>query len=162
MSPPDDQWRPPEPPGRSPRPAGGAPKSPIRPRWMPWVLVALVVAVFLFWRAAPGANPSRAKLDYSEFLTLVQEDHVASIKYDASSGKITGAFAGEFKQDGHKEFTAQGPISNDGTLPASDRALLVAHKVDLNYKPHSSEWFGAFLIYFLPIILIIGFFIWMS
>jgi cell division protease FtsH len=129
---------------------------------MPWVLVALVVAVFLFWRAAPGANPSRAKLDYSEFLTLVQEDHVASIKYDASSGKITGAFAGEFKQDGHKEFTAQGPISNDGTLPASDRALLVAHKVDLNYKPHSSEWFGAFLIYFLPIILIIGFFIWMS
>jgi cell division protease FtsH len=126
---------------------------------MPWVLVALVVAVFLFWKAAPGTTTDRAKLDYGEFLTLVDQNHVSSIKYDASSGKITGAFEGGFTQDGHKEFTVNGPT---GAIPDPDINRLTVHHVDRNYKPHGSDWFGAFLIYFLPIILIIGFFIWMS
>jgi cell division protease FtsH len=129
---------------------------------MPYVLVGLVVAVVLFWKVAPGSSPTRSNLSYSQFTTLVKEDHVAAIKYDQSSGKITGKYAENYvPQDGHKEFTTQGPISSTG-LPAADLALLSKHNVALDYKPKSSDWFGAFLIYFLPIILIIGFFIWMS
>ena len=49
MSPsPEDQWRPPEPPGRPPRPGGGpgGPARPptSRPRWLPWVLIGLILA----------------------------------------------------------------------------------------------------------------------
>jgi cell division protease FtsH len=128
---------------------------------MPYVLVGLVVAVVLFWKVAPGTSPARASLQYSQFTELVKEDHIQAIKYDQSSGKITGKFVTGFTQDGHTEFTAQGPISSTG-LPAADLALLSKHNVALDYKPKSSDWFGAFLIYFLPIILIIGFFIWMS
>ena len=96
MSPgPEDQWRPPEPPpGRSPRPGspGGPIRSGNRPKWMPWVVIGLIVAIFLVWKAAPTSSTPQAKLDYGTFLTLVGQDHVSSIKYDASSGKITGAF----------------------------------------------------------------------
>jgi cell division protease FtsH len=129
---------------------------------MPYVLVGLVVAVVLFWKVAPGASTARSNLSYSQFTTLVKEDHISAIKYDQSSGKITGKYAADFvSPDGHKEFSTQGPISATG-LPATDLALLAKHNVALDYKPKSSDWFGAFLIYFLPIILIIGFFIWMS
>jgi cell division protease FtsH len=129
---------------------------------MPYVLVGLVVAVVLFWKVAPGTSPARSNLTYSEFTTKVKAGEVAAIKYDQSNGKITGKFSADFNSpDGHKEFTTQGPISATG-LPATDLALLAKHNVALDYKPKSSDWFGAFLIYFLPIILIIGFFIWMS
>jgi cell division protease FtsH len=129
---------------------------------MPYVLVGLVVAVVLFWKVAPGASPARSNLQYSQFTTLVKEGHIQAIKYDQSNGKITGKYSTDFNSpDGHKEFTTQGPISATG-LPTTDLALLTKHNVALDYKPKSSDWFGAFLIYFLPIILIIGFFIWMS
>src|SRR3954468_4644735 len=85
MSPsPEDQWRPPEPPGRPPRQGGPntPPRTPGRPRWIPWVIVALVVAIFLVWQAAPGSTPERASVDYGAFLTLVNDGHVKSIKYD--------------------------------------------------------------------------------
>jgi cell division protease FtsH len=129
---------------------------------MPWVLIALLLAVVVFLKVSPGSSPARTSLQYSEFTTQVKEDHIASIKYDQSNGKITGQFASNYRPpDGHSEFTTQGPISATG-LPASDLALLTQHNVALNYKPKSSDWLSAFLIYFLPIIVIIGFFIWMS
>src|SRR5262245_3888193 len=156
MSPgPEDQWRPPEPPpGRSPRPGGptgGPMKTGNRPKWMPWVIVAFVVAIFFIWRAVPATTPAQAKLDYGEFLTLVQQDKVNSIKYDASSGKITGEFRGEFNKDGKKEFTTQGQINQ---LPDADIALLNQHNVARNYKPRSSDILGTLLVYLLPLLLI--------
>ena len=53
-----------------------------RPKWMPWVIVGLIVAIFFVWQAAPSSAPPQEKLDYGDFLTLVTQDHVASIKYD--------------------------------------------------------------------------------
>ena len=121
MSPsPEDQWRPPEPPGRPPRTPGGGggpgspARPPVRPRWMPWVILGLVLAIFLVWRAAPGTTQPSATLDYGSFLTNVSQGHVKSIKYDGTSGKITGQFSDTFNIDGKKTFTTQGPI---GAMP---------------------------------------------
>jgi len=122
-----------------------------RPKWVPWVIVAFIVAIFLIWKAVPAATPAQAKLDYGEFLTLVSQDHVNSIKYDASSGKITGEFRGDFKQDGHTEFNTQGQINQ---LPDADIALLNQHNVSRNYKPRSSDILGTLLVYLLPLLLI--------
>jgi cell division protease FtsH len=156
MSPgPEDQWRPPEPPpGRSPRPGspGGGPlRSGNRPKWLPWVVIGLIVAVFLVWRAAPSSTTPQAKLDYGNFLTLVTQNHVASIKYDSSNGKITGAFKDGFTQDGKKEFTTQGQPTQ---LPEPDVVTLNAHHVLRNYKPRSSDILGTLLVYLLPLVLI--------
>src|SRR5579862_5713763 len=80
MSPgPEDQWRPPEPP-RSPRPTG--PRSSGRPRWMPFLIVALAIVAVLAWQATTGSSTSRAKIDYSEFMKLAEQGHVASIDYE--------------------------------------------------------------------------------
>src|SRR5207253_2958752 len=139
---PEDQWRPPEQPGRPPRMGGGGSggtpgRQGGRPRWMPWVIVGLIVAIFLFWQAAPSTTPDRAKLDYGTFLQDVRENKVASIKYDASSGKITGKFGNGVTEGGKSEFTAQGPES---ALPDEDIKLLNEHKVLRNYKPRSTDW----------------------
>ncbi len=157
MSPgPEDQWRPPEPPpGRSPRPgsSGGPLRSGNRPKWLPWVVIGLIVAIFLVFRAVPTTTTAQEKLDYGTFLTLVNKDHVSSIKYDSSSGKITGEFKTGFTQnnDGKKEFTAPGPLVQ---LPDADIALLNAHAVARNYKPRSSDILGTLLVYLLPLLLI--------
>jgi cell division protease FtsH len=155
MSPgPEDQWRPPEPPpGRSPRPGspGGPSKPGNRPKWMPWVVIGLIVAIFFVWRAAPTSTTSTVKLNYGDFQTLVRQDHVASINYDASSGKITGAFKSGFTKDAKKEFTTQGQINQ---LPDADINLLDKHNVARNYKPRSSDILGTLLVYLLPLVLI--------
>jgi cell division protease FtsH len=128
---------------------------------MPWVVIALIVAIFLVWRAAPPSSSSQEKLDYGDFLTLVKQDHVANIKYDASNGKITGTFKVGFTKnnDGKKEFTAQGQINS---LPDADVTLLSQHNVARNYKPRSSDILGTLLVYLLPLLLIGGILVFMS
>jgi cell division protease FtsH len=132
-----------------------------RPKWMPWVIVGLIVAIFLVWRAAPPSSPAQEKLDYGEFLTLVKQDHVANVKYDASNGKVTGAFKEGFTKDndGKKEFTTQGQINQ---LPDADVTLLSQHNVARNYKPRSSDVIGTLLVYLLPLLLIGGIFFFIS
>ncbi|MFM8973588.1 MAG: hypothetical protein ACKOOG_13345, partial [Actinomycetota bacterium] len=83
MTPPDEQWRPPDPPGRAPRPAPtGKPAS--RPKWLPWLIVALIVGAFLVWRTTPGTKPDQVKIDYGQFRTLGQEGKVESITYNSA------------------------------------------------------------------------------
>jgi cell division protease FtsH len=155
MSPgPEDQWRPPEPP-RPPRqgpPGSGGPGRPPtpRPRWVPWIVVGLLIAVILVWQAAPGSTPARTQVDYSTFLQDVTANKVESIKYDASSGKITGQFVKGFTEKGNSEFTTQG---QPGALPDADIATMQQHHVDRNYKPRSTNWFGTVLVWVLPLLL---------
>jgi cell division protease FtsH len=132
-----------------------------RPKWMPWVVVGLIVAVFLVWKAAPPSGTKQEKLDYGPFLTLVKQGHVDSIKYDASNGKITGAFKSDFTvdNDGKKEFTTQGQINQ---LPDADVATLNKFNVARNYKPRSSDILGTLLVYLLPLLLIGGIFFFIS
>lgn len=159
MSPgPEDQWRPPEPPGRPPRPPM-APNNPARSRWTPWILLGVLAIGWLVWQAAPGGDAQRADLDYSEFLTSVRREHVDEIKYDQSNGHITGRFTKGDEVDGKAEFATD---AQPGGLPDADIALLDEHGVGRNYKPPSSDILGTILVYVLPFVLIIGFFVWMS
>ena len=93
MSRPEDQWRPPEPPDRPPAAPGGSRPTP-RPRWMPWIIVAVLRHALLVWQAAPSGGGSKAELDVlASSWRLVEDDKVAQINYESSSGKITGEFA---------------------------------------------------------------------
>jgi len=154
---PEDQWRPPEPPNRQPRPGG--PRPAARPRWTPWIVIAVLVTALLVWQAAPGGDGERVELDYGEFRQLVAEDRVDSIDYESSSGDIEGAFVDGYSQDGKTEFSTQGPRDQ---LPDADVELLDEHGVDRNYDSAPSDWFGSVLYLLLPVLLLSGFFVWMS
>jgi cell division protease FtsH len=120
---------------------------------MPWVFIGLLVAVFLVWQAAPGSNPSREKLEYGPFIQLVDEGKIKSLKYDASNGKITGAFVDDFRPGGHEEFRVQGPPNE---LPEADIRRLDEKGVARNYKPRSTDWLGTVLVWVLPLLLLGG------
>jgi cell division protease FtsH len=152
MSPgPEDQWRPPEPPGRTPRPGGTRPGG--RPRWMPFLIVALAIVALLAWQSTTGSSPARARVDYSEFMKLAKDGRVASIDYESSSGKITGQLVkGAPAIDGKTAFSTT--TKPDG-IPDGDLAQLQnVDNVDVNYKPKPSNLVGTILSFVLVIALI--------
>ena len=118
------------------------------------------MTLVLVWQAAPGGGGSQAELDYSRFLDLVEQGHVAEINYESSSGKITGEFKGDFEVDGQERVHDAGPARRSARSQTS--RLLTENNVGRNYKPAPSNWFSSFLIYLLPFVLLVGFFIWMS
>ncbi len=155
----NDRWRPPEPPGRPPRPPV-PPRAPnTRSRWLPWVLVGLVVTALLVWQGLPSSGSSAASITYSQFLSEVSAGHVKTIKYDSSNGHISGEFKKGAEYQGKATFGTTGP---SGQMPDADIALLNAKKVGRDYKSHGSNVLGSILTLLLPVVLILGFFVWMS
>ena len=159
MSRPEDQWRPPEPPNRQPpRPNGQRPSS--RPRWMPWIIVAVLVTLVLVWQAAPGGGGSQASVDYSKFLSLVKADHVDADQLrelerarSPASSRVTSRSTARA--------SSRRKASPTGSPTRTSRRSRT-HNVGRNYKPAPSNWLSSFLIYLLPFVLLVGFFIWMS
>ena len=110
-----------------------------RPKWMPWVIIGLIVAIFLVWQAAPTSTHAAGEARLRQLPDPGRRRTTSpSIKYDASSGKITGAFKDGFTQDdGKKEFTTQGQINQlpDADIAAAERSTTSR----VNYKPRSSD-----------------------
>jgi cell division protease FtsH len=166
---PTPNGRPPSPPG-GPRPGGGLP--PERPqgqrpgerkpggspslRWIPWIVLALIAAAFLVSSLASSSS-SKADLTYSEFVTQVEDGNVKSIEFNKSSGEINGVF--DSPVGGKKEFTSSGPKDD---LPASLLKTLQQKDVDIKYVDQGSNLLGDILLWVLPLILIVGLFVWLS
>ncbi|MDQ3943805.1 MAG: ATP-dependent zinc metalloprotease FtsH, partial [Actinomycetota bacterium] len=133
-------------------PGSGTPSDPGFPRWMPWVVVALVLSALLVSNLG-GSGPQRDVLDYSEFIEAVKADSVKQVKIDQVSGHIEG----ELKNG--EVFRTQGPQNE---VPNEDIALLTEHGVKRDYKPRQSDFIGSLLLWVLPIGLLIGFWWWMG
>ena len=138
--------RPPTPPGETPAHAGGV------PRWALYVLGAvLVLALFL-----PSLWPSNSgnKIDYTTFMNDVIAGKVDTAEVNNSTAAITGEY-----KDGTKYSTTGG---GDRGLSAADEARLRQHDVDLSFKTPGNNWFLSIAGLLLPVLLIIGFFVWMQ
>ncbi|MGH8975235.1 MAG: ATP-dependent zinc metalloprotease FtsH, partial [Acidimicrobiia bacterium] len=122
------------------------------PRWMPWIVVVLVLTALLVSNLE-GGGPRRDVLEYSEFIEAVENDSVRSVKIDQVSGHIEG----EFKNG--DVFRTQGPQNE---VPNEDIALMTEHGVKRNYKPRQSDFVGSLLLWLLPIGLLVGFWWWMG
>ena len=160
--------RPPAPPG-GPRPGGPPPERPTgqrpgeRPprtspslRWVPWIVLALIAAAFLV-SSLMSTSSSSADLTYSEFVSAVDAGNVKSIEFNKSTGEIKGVF--NAPQGGKKEFTSSGPKDD---LPAAELRALKAKDVDIKYVDTGSNLLGDILLWVLPLVLIVGLFVWIS
>jgi cell division protease FtsH len=158
---------PPPPPGRG-RPAGQSPGKDRRPtfggdgdrpssptwvrRWLPWIAIGVFLAIFL----VPSllSSSSGDKLTYTEFIALVDSGKVSTVKVENGSLKITG----ELKDGTKFESTGGG----DSGLIENDAAAIRAKGVDLTFESPSSNWFLGVISLLLPVLLIIGFFVWLQ
>ncbi len=160
---------PPPPPGRG-RPTGSPPgrKTPPRfdsgdgerrpegsganwKRWWPWVVVGVFLAIFAVPTLLGGDDGE--EITYSEFMSMVDQGLVRTADIENGTGQITGELTNG------DEYVTTG--SGDGPNEA-DRALLDANGVDVDYKNPSNNWFLSVVGLLLPVLLIIGFFVWMQ
>ncbi|NCY16332.1 MAG: ATP-dependent metallopeptidase FtsH/Yme1/Tma family protein [Actinobacteria bacterium] len=118
------------------------------PRWTIFVLLAVVVgAVVLQIMASAKASTS---INYGDFITKLSEDQVSKATFDNSNGRISGTL-----QDG-TDFSTTGPLQ----LSDSDQELFIEKGVEYD-SPSQSIW-GTLIPLLLPVVLLIGFFMWMQ
>jgi cell division protease FtsH len=117
-----------------------------------WVLAGVVLLALVLPSLWP--NDRGEELSYTEFMTQVREGNVDSVVINNSNGSISGTF------DDGTEFRTTG--GGDRGLSESDEAELREHGVDYKFKAPSSNWLLSIAGLLLPVMLIIGFFVWMQ
>jgi cell division protease FtsH len=114
-----------------------------------WAGLGLLLALLLL----PGLfNGSQGEeLTYSQLLDRVRAGQVDEVQINTQSYTITGeSDAGEFRADGPAE------------IPESDLAVLRENDVAIEYRTPQPNFLVSFLPFFLPVLLLIGFFVWMQ
>ncbi len=122
------------------------------PRWTMWVLlgvVALALVLPSFWPSDSGTQ-----LTYTEFIAEVREGNVESVVISNNSNSITGELANG------DEFTTTG--GGQRGVSEADEALLNENNVDYTFRTEGNNWFLSIAGLLLPVLLIIGFFVWMQ
>jgi len=115
-----------------------------------WGLIALALVALV---VAPSLTRSKSDaIDYTQFRDKVTKGQVAKIDVTNDSSNITGKTV-----DG-KSFTTTGPAK----IPDEDLSLFREKNVQVHFHGPSSNLLGSILIYALPILLIVGFWVWMS
>src|SRR5262249_28644216 len=89
-----------------------------------------------------------------EFMDQVRQDRVESVEINNSNGSING----DFKGGGEFHTTGGG----DRGVSEQDETVLREHNVDIDFKQPSNNWFLSIAGLLLPVLLIIGFFVWMQ
>jgi cell division protease FtsH len=143
--------RPERPSGRPGRSGSGGSGGPDQSwRWAVIVLLGLVVAALVippFFSHSPSQQ-----LSYTQYITNVNASQVSTATIDNSNGHISG------KLTNGSDYTVNGPqppIQNDVTT-------MRTKGVKLSFNTPQQSIFSSVLIYLLPVVLIIGFFIWMN
>jgi cell division protease FtsH len=131
-------------PGRAGRPEGGF------PRWVAWLLLAVVVTVVLLSFMVPGDD--REGISYNEFLDDVRNQQVESVTINNDTFSIKGTL-----QDGTK-FSTTGPAK----IPDDDLATIQDNVDKVKFDTPQPNFFTSILPLLLPALLIIGFFVWMQ
>ena len=138
------------------RGAGSGQASSPWTKYLPWILIG-VLAVFLFVPGIAGSSAKSQDLSFSQFERAVRRGQVSEITFKKSTGEIDGTYAS--KVDGYDHFAATGP--NDD-LSQSTLDLLAANKVTIKYKSDSSSFLLQLIPLLIPMLIIVGLFVWIS
>ncbi|HEX9969211.1 MAG TPA: ATP-dependent metallopeptidase FtsH/Yme1/Tma family protein, partial [Acidimicrobiales bacterium] len=141
-------------PGRPERPRlpgpGGPPGQEQNWRWAMIALFVLVVGVLVL--PSLFSPQPRSELTYNELIGRANEGRVAEATVNNDTGRITGKLV-----DGTR-FSVSGPVP----LPDNVEAVLRDKVQKLRFENTTPSLIGALLPYLLPILLLIGFWMWMS
>jgi cell division protease FtsH len=139
-----------------PRQPGSSPTPTSWPRWILWIGIVLVIAVLAF-NSLGSKGTSKLSLKYTDFVALANDGKVKNVTVDPTNGHISGTFTTQVS--GKNDFTSSGPTN---ALPDSVVRAIQDHGGTVKYSHAGSNIFGTLLIYLLPVILLVGFFIWMQ
>src|SRR5215210_4613437 len=121
------------------------------PRWVIPVLFAVLMLSFALPRVWPSS--STEKKPFSTFWSLVADGQVRSVTVNNSTNSISGELT-----NGEK-FTSTAP----NNFPNDDQSrVLQAKGIDFEAKTPSSNWLLSWASLLLPLVLLIGFFMWMQ
>ena len=98
------------------------------------------------------SKKSGEDITYSQFRSEVQDGNVDSITVNNNTGGISGTL------NSGKQFHTTGQVP----LPDADLVLLNQKSVDVEFKTPQSSFLGSLIPLLLPVLLIIGFFVWMQ
>ncbi len=118
-----------------------------------WVLAALVVVLVLVVFGSSFVSRSSAQaISYSSFLDKVAAKQVRTATADNSNGVITGTLASG------TSYTTTGPLP----LPPGDQTEIRSSGAQLKFASPGSNFLPNLLIYLLPVVLFIGFIVWLN
>ncbi len=118
-----------------------------------WVVVAVVLmVVFQSFSPKGGASAPGGPITYSEFLQEVESGRVASVKFTNESNLATNAI--DFKRKDSSSGTVYGPQDDKLIDTLLDKNVAIDRE-----QPASGISLTAILLNFLPVLLIIGFWI---
>ncbi|HEX3841558.1 MAG TPA: ATP-dependent zinc metalloprotease FtsH [Acidimicrobiales bacterium] len=134
-----------------PNDRGPAPAPPRPPGWRLWLLpIGLLITLLLFSIPSMTSTPTK-NFSYTKFVSQVDAGNVRTVSVNPS-GAVTGTLKGG------DNYTSQIPTA----IPQNQLAsTLKAHNVDVTGVGQGSS-LVADLLSFLPLLLFIGFFIWMG
>jgi cell division protease FtsH len=115
-----------------------------------WVVIVLVVLAVLN-SFGPSASKTKA-VTYSDFLTSVQEGNVKTVSFDGL------AISGTYNNSGN--FSTYSPVADFGPLVDELRKDDSGVQIDAK-PPEQPSWIWQVLLYFGPIVLLVGFWIYM-
>ncbi len=152
MSPEGQPPPPPPPRGDQRGPGRGLRGESGFPRWGLWVLLGLLAATFVL--PLLFSSPDKDGIAYSEFMAQARDGKVDEIVIDNTNGNISGTL------DDGTEFSTTGPV--EGGLPESDLQALREQGVEIEYETPTPGLLETLLPFLLPVLLIIGFFVFMQ
>jgi len=117
------------------------------------LIAGIVITAFLLLRPTMSSTTAPTKLNYTEFVNDVTAGKVSTVTISA-----TNALSGKLKAG--TSYTSQSPVGIDNTPLLG---VLADNKVTITAKaPSSGVSIAAIVIDLLPLVLFIGFFIWMG
>ncbi|HEY2173782.1 MAG TPA: ATP-dependent zinc metalloprotease FtsH [Mycobacteriales bacterium] len=137
----------------APRDTPPKPAPPPPPGWRRWLLpIGLFITALLLLIPAMSRGTTPQELTYSNLLDRVNANHVTSVTID-NHGAVTGTLSGG------KQFTSQIPTSL--TTGTNDlQSALLTHHVKITGTQKSDSSVLGILLSFLPLLLILGLFVW--
>jgi len=119
---------------------------------MPWVAIGIFLSIFLVQPLLSGSQGD--EITYTDFIGLVDAGKVSTVEIENGSLKITGEL-----NDGTKFQTTGG---GDSGLVSDDVDAIRAKGVAIDFTSPSSNWLLSMVGLLLPVLLIIGFFVWLQ
>ncbi|MEB2310412.1 MAG: ATP-dependent zinc metalloprotease FtsH [Sorangiineae bacterium] len=143
------------PAGRPPTPSEG---SPARPSWKGWALIGLLLLGFWGWQYFGAKKSADPPISYTAFYQLVSGGHVKKVTLRGQ--EVRGTLAQKQKVEGVETsaFRTVLPAQEDKDL----LPLLREKAVAVDVETEGQSLLVEALLGFLPLLLIIAFWLWMS